>query len=158
MLKTRQGPPRLDYDRVTATRHPISVRGGRRKSGDGAPHHHLRLSWCREIYPRSVRLVPPPLRRRSSLLTPGQRRILTERHGYRIAVIMNEFGDTAVCVYPALIAGASAESDLRGTGYRRCVLTFLTSVRDIQCVSLSPSASTPFPHNLSKDYQRLFSR
>ena len=24
------------------------------------------------------------------------RRILTERHGYRIAVIMNEFGDTAV--------------------------------------------------------------
>ncbi|KAF8489390.1 hypothetical protein JB92DRAFT_3013418 [Gautieria morchelliformis] len=23
------------------------------------------------------------------------RRILTERHGYRIAVIMNEFGDTA---------------------------------------------------------------
>lgn len=25
------------------------------------------------------------------------RRILTEHHGYRIAVIMNEFGDTAVC-------------------------------------------------------------
>ena len=24
------------------------------------------------------------------------RRVLTERHGYRIAVIMNEFGDTAV--------------------------------------------------------------
>lgn len=26
----------------------------------------------------------------------AHRRILTERHGYRIAVIMNEFGDTAV--------------------------------------------------------------
>lgn len=28
-------------------------------------------------------------------------RILTERHGYRIAVIMNEFGDTAVCIIPS---------------------------------------------------------
>lgn len=33
----------------------------------------------------------------SRLLTPDvPRRVLTERHGYRIAVIMNEFGDTAV--------------------------------------------------------------
>ena len=39
------------------------------------------------------------------------RRVLTEKHGYRIAVIMNEFGDTAVgfpevwfvAVYPILI-------------------------------------------------------
>ncbi|KAK7682402.1 hypothetical protein QCA50_014607 [Cerrena zonata] len=27
------------------------------------------------------------------------KRILTERHGYRIAVIMNDFGDTAVSGY-----------------------------------------------------------
>lgn len=36
------------------------------------------------------------------------RRILTEHHGYRIAVIMNEFGDTAVCpklcIFRALIS------------------------------------------------------
>lgn len=33
----------------------------------------------------------------SRYLTPDDpRRVLTERHGYRIAVIMNEFGDTAV--------------------------------------------------------------
>lgn len=31
------------------------------------------------------------------------RRILTERHGYRIAVIMNEFGDTAVSISPILV-------------------------------------------------------
>ncbi|KAH8114604.1 CobW domain-containing protein, partial [Phellopilus nigrolimitatus] len=31
------------------------------------------------------------------------KRILTERHGYRIAVIMNEFGDTAVCHSPKAI-------------------------------------------------------
>jgi G3E family GTPase len=36
------------------------------------------------------------------------RRILTERHGYRIAVIMNEFGDTAVSPTKHL----SFESDL----------------------------------------------
>ena len=29
------------------------------------------------------------------------RRILTEHHGYRIAVIMNEFGDTAVSCLPS---------------------------------------------------------
>ena len=33
-------------------------------------------------------------------LTCYIRRILTEHHGYRIAVIMNEFGDTAVCLLP----------------------------------------------------------
>jgi len=32
-----------------------------------------------------------------------RRRILTERHGYRIAVIMNEFGDTAVSYAPVVL-------------------------------------------------------
>lgn len=31
------------------------------------------------------------------MLNWSYRRILTEKHGYKIAVIMNEFGDTAVC-------------------------------------------------------------
>lgn len=44
---------------------------------------------------KSVDLMPfTPF---SRFLTPDDpRRVLTERHGYRIAVIMNEFGDTAV--------------------------------------------------------------
>lgn len=46
---------------------------------------------------------PPPFSVSFKVLNPDFfwkkkyiRRILTERHGYRIAVIMNEFGDTAV--------------------------------------------------------------
>ncbi|KDR82612.1 hypothetical protein GALMADRAFT_1347544 [Galerina marginata CBS 339.88] len=37
------------------------------------------------------------------------KRILTERHGYRIAVIMNEFGDTAVGVFPKTINVSSPD-------------------------------------------------
>ena len=38
--------------------------------------------------------------------TETSRRILTEKHGFRIAVIMNEFGDTAVSKHRPSCTGA----------------------------------------------------
>ena len=53
------------------------------------------------------------------------RRILTEKHGYRIAVIMNEFGDTAVCIVLRI-----QKACLPMAGHRRSALTSFIETRD----------------------------
>src|SRR6266540_1466701 len=58
--------------------------------------HHLWVPRCREVNIAEVVMSSLSISYKNSDLEGHPRRILTEQHGYRIAVIMNEFGDTAV--------------------------------------------------------------
>lgn len=71
--------PAINDDKPAGHQVPLTIISGFLGAGKSTL-----LKWVYDIVPyRSVAL---------NLL----RRILTEHHGYRIAVIMNEFGDTAV--------------------------------------------------------------
>lgn len=54
------------------------------------------IPWSRKVHLAEVRQLS--LRETECSNQCDCRRILTEKHGYRIAVIMNEFGDTAVSI------------------------------------------------------------
>ena len=75
----------VSHDEIPNNGHqvPLTIISGFLGAGKSTLLKYVRFSWGPVTH----------------ILNGGQRftrRILTEHHGYRIAVIMNEFGDTAV--------------------------------------------------------------
>ena len=87
--------PAINDDKPAGHQVPLTIISGFLGAGKSTL-----LKWVHRIVPH-ISIAPILLRR-----------ILTEHHGYRIAVIMNEFGDTAVRYLSLSVPVASLRSHI----------------------------------------------